>query len=310
MKHGKVFALIGCLLCFLFKGYSINDYHALIGCVGGFLAADSEGRLDWFTSQGDLTNSLKVASVGLNALLQHQGSLFVAGDSGTLLISSDTKTFRKLTLGSHATLFSLASFHNRILVGSEQGLLLVGDLKDSFQPVSLALEGNIVSLSATEKRCFGVTDKGEILYSTEDNQWKIIDFNTYYKGYYKPCRFTSILVTEHQIAIAGVNEDGTPALYLSAEGTIWSERTLNFSNEQQANAFLEEQPVSMSYDALEDQLLLVCNGGVIMKIPSCSHCNQRITVSTKNLAALAQRENNWLVVGSDHFKRALPAGWK
>lgn len=308
MKRTAAFFLVGCLLMLPLEGRASDGYHALISCGEGFLAAGSKGRLDWISTQCVVTKSLQVATTSLNALLLSPQTIVVAGDSGTLLLVSDTNSFHKVPVESDASIFCLVSFNNHILAGSEQGLLLVGKENGSFQHLSLALEGNIVSLSANETDCFGVTDQGEILHSTDGLKWNILDFNTYYKGYYKPCRFTSVLANAHQIAIAGKNDDGTPALFLSNEGTIWAERTLNYSDEQHAYRVLEDVPVSMAYDAVEDQLLLVCNKGKVLVVPACSHCNRLITVSTEPLQAFAQNESKWLAVGFSFH--ALPTGWK
>jgi len=171
MKHRTAFFLVSSLLLlFPCKGSSMNGYRALISCGDGFLAAGSGGRMEWISSKGLVIKSLQVSLFGLNALLFNHQSMVVAGDSGTLLISSDQKSFRQVDVHSNSTVFSLVQFNNLILAGSEQGLLLVGGEKDRFELLQLALEGNIVSLSANETDCFGVTDRGEIIHSTDGKQ--------------------------------------------------------------------------------------------------------------------------------------------
>lgn len=309
MRLGTVLLLVGSLWLMPCQGRSANGYHALVGCGDGFLAAGSGGRLDWISHSGTVTKSVKPTSADLNALLCYPDVVFAAGDSGVLLLSLHEQAFRKVETGTDARLHCLARFKNRVFVGSEQGLLLVGDENGVFRSVQLALSGNIVSLSVRDSACFGVTDDGEVLHTSDGVRWTVFDFNAYYAGYYKPCRFTSILATEHQLAAAGVSEDGTPMLVLSSEGTVWTERSLNYTEAQGGVGFLKERPACLQYDASGDQILLVCGKGQVMKIPSCSHCNQLYPVSTENLTGLAQQNGHWMAVGEDFGIHVLEAGW-
>lgn len=298
-----------CMLCPV-KSSSANGYQALVPCEEGFLAAGSGGRLDWIKTAGVVSKTLKLDTVGFHALLSTKEYIVVVGERGTVFVSTDKATFQKLHSGTEATIFSLVRFKDLILAGSEQGLLLVGNEQGQIKNHQLPVEGNIVSLSARANDCFGVTDKGEILRSTDGLQWTVLDFNAYYAGYYKPCSFSGILALEHQISAVGQHEDGSPALLLSSEGGIWSERSLTYTDEEGRGAYLTEIPASMAYDAVEDQLLLVCSKGKIMKVPACSHCNKLITVSSSDLTGLANKGEQWLVVGVGFHVQSLTAGWK
>jgi len=292
------------------KTSATNGYTALIPFEEGFLAAGSNGRLDWISTEGNVRKTVQLDSVGFNALLSNEKQLFVAGQGGCIYVSNDQVHFRKVKSGTSATVYCLASFQNAVLAGSEQGLLLVGDHQGSFISIQLPILGNIVSLSARANDCFGVTDKGEILRSTDGLQWSVLDFNAYYAGYYKPCSFSGVLALEHQIAAVGQHEDGTPVLVLSTEGNIWTERSLTYTDEEGRGASLTELPASMAYDAVEDQLFLVCNKGKIMKVPACSHCNKLLMVSGTDLTGLANKGEQWLVVGAGFQVQNLKEGWK
>lgn len=305
------FILVVCMcMLYPFKSSSANGYRALAPCEEGFLAAGSGGRLDWISAAGVVSKSLKLDTVGFNALLSTEDYMVVVGERGTVYVSTDKVTFQKLDSGTEAVLFCLVRFKDLILAGSEQGLLLVGNENGQIKNHQLPVEGNIVSLSARASECFGVTDKGEILRSTDGLQWTVLDFNAYYAGYYKPCSFSDILALEHQIAAVGQHEDGTPVLVLSTEGGIWSERSLTYSDEEGRGASLTELPASMAYDAAEDQLLLVCSKGKIMKVPACSHCNKLMTVSGTDLNCLVNNGEQWLVVGAGFHVQSLAADWK
>jgi len=242
-----------------------------------------------------------------NCLLSYNDLVFVAGKSGILMISMDKNSFKSVESGTDKNIFSLASINGKIVAGSEQGELLIADDKGLFKSVKLNLKGNIVSLSARESDCFGASDQGEIIHSTDGTTWSLMDFNEYYSGYYKPCSFTKILAMDNQIAVAGKHDDGSPALFFSTQGTVWSERTLNYTDEKGMLSYLTELPSELFYDSAKSQLLLVCSEGRLMKIPSCSHCNKLSVCPTYDIKCISQNRNTWLVVGENFSIKVLDA---
>ena len=168
------------------------------------------------------------------------------------------------------------------------------------------LKGNIVSVSAGASECYGVTDEGEIIQTSDGFNWSIFNFNEFYSGYYKPCSFTCISVTENMIAVAGKNQDNLPVLMLSAQGNVWSERSLDYTDENGYPRYLQEIPNSIFYDLSEDRFLLVCNKGKIMSIPSCSHCNRLVgLVTEENLTGIAYNGGVLIVVGESDRPRKI-----
>jgi hypothetical protein len=274
-------------------------YSALIAYENGFLAAGSDGRIDWISSSGIVTKSEKYPSVKFSSLLAYDQMIVAAGDKGNILVSTENKTFNKVESGTDLDIHTLAFFKGKILAGTNQGLLLIGDGNGSFQQIQLALSGNIVSLFAGYSDCFGVTDKGEIIRSKDAINWSVFDFNEFYKDYYKPCHFTRISVTENCIAIIGIHEDGTPALLFSSEGNVWTERSLGYNDEQGMPAMLDAIPNDLYYDPTDDQFLLCCSKGKLMVIPSCSHCNKLYEFIQADFNAISGNGNTWMMVGED-----------
>lgn len=302
------FILLGSFfLLFPFKSSSASGYRAVVGCEEGFVAAGSEGRIDWFSISGNKIKSVKSLDVEFKALLSYDQTVVAAGDSGTLLVSTNQSAFSKVESGTRKNILSLVRFNDCIVAGLEQGELLMGRDVGSLKSLQLNLMGNIVSLSAKASDCFGATDQGEIIHTTDGVHWSILDFNAYYSGYYKPCRFTRILAMEHQIAVAGLQDDGLPVLMFSAQGTIWAERSLSYTDDLGGLSKATEIPSDLFYDASEDQLLLVSSKGVMMKIPSCSHCNKHLVVSAEDLTGMARNGNTWMVVGAN-FYHVIDAG--
>ena len=286
-----------------------KGYRSIICIEDGFVVAGSDGRIDWLSKSGNITKSEKYTGEDLNSLLSFKQSVIAAGNKGSILVSLDKGVFRRVESGTHHNINSLALFNEKIIAGADNGELLIGDENGSFRKIQLILKGNIVSVSASFSDCYGVTNEGEIIHSKNGIDWNILNFNALYAGYYKPCNFTKVLVTDNRVAVAGVKNDGSPTLFFSSQGNVWTERTLNYTDEQGMSALLEFVPYDIFYDISKDQFLLACSKGKIMTIPSCSHCNKLFTVSTEDIMGIAGDENSIMIVGKDLFIKALDTKW-
>jgi hypothetical protein len=150
-----------------------------------------------------------------------------------------------------------------------------------------------------------VTDQGEILHSTDGANWDVFDFNKVYQGFYKSCAFTSILATEKDIVIAGVYEDGSPVFMTSTLGNVWSERPLVYKDQQGIEELLTDRPTGIFYDDSHDLFYLVCNGGKLMKLPSCSHCNELAEITAINLSGISGTNEMLMIVGDGFFTKPI-----
>lgn len=300
-----IFLLSGLLLLFPGKSIYASGYKALISYQDGFLAAGSDGRIDWISASGEITKSEKYPNEEFNCLLAYNEQVIAAGNSGSMLISSDKGTFRKVESGTNMNIHTLVFFKEMILAGSDKGVILIGDKKGLFREKQLALKGDIVSLSATTSDCYGVTDQGEIIHSTDGVNWTVFDFNESYAGYYKSCHFTRVMVTENRIAVAGKHDDSTPALLFSAQGNVWTERVLNYTDDQGITSSLENIPYDLFYDSSEDQFILCCSKGTLMTIPACSHCNKLFVCSTEDLRAISGNGKTVMIAGDHYYIKAI-----
>ncbi len=287
-------------------GYKKKGYNAIINYEDGFIAVGSNGRIDRISKSGDIVKSERFPEVEFKSLLSHGQTIIAVGDEGSILISADKGVFKKIDGGTHKNINSLVPFNDYIIAGSDGGELLIGDETGTFEKIQLALEGNIVSLSAGVSRCYGVTDQGEIIHTEDGVSWKIFDFNNFYSGYYKPCRFTSVLVTENQIAVTGKNQDGLPVLIFSSQGNVWTERELNYTDEQGMTSYLKEVPNNIFYDFSREQFVLICDKGKMMTIPSCSHCNKLFELTIEeDLTGISSNENKLIIVGENYYIKVI-----
>lgn len=223
---------------------SRNDgYLSVISYDDGFVAAGTGGRVDWFSTDGVFIQNKQIPNLDIHDLLFLNGTLYVAGNQGALFYSNDGRFFKKIDTKLTSTIHALIEFQGQIIAGTNQGLILVGDEHQEFSPVQLPLLGNVVALSANKTWCYGVTDQGEIFHSKDGKDWKVLNFNREYHGYYQPCQFNGVLVTDNSIAVIGKHEDNTPALFFSSEGNVWTERMLTYVNDNGQSVLLKELPV-------------------------------------------------------------------
>ena len=301
-----VFTLFGgMLLLSPLKRINPDGYSAVIRYEDGFMAASSGGRLDIISVSGKVLKSEIFQGENFNSMLSCNQLVIVAGDNGTILISSEGGKFRKVDSGTNKNINSLALFNGKIIAGADQGEIVTGDGREYFRNLHLALKGNIVSVSASTSECYGVTDEGEIIHSADGINWNILDFNQTYSGFYKPCYFTRVLVTENRISIAGIQKDGTPVFLLSNQGNVWIEKTLYYTDDQEIPGFLTDSPNDIFYDASQDQFFLACTKGKLMKLPSCSQCNKLAILTEEDLTGISSNENTMLIVGGNFFIKAI-----
>lgn len=164
----------------------------------------------------------------------------------------------------------------------------------------LPVQGRLTALAADGKTLWAVTDAGEILH--DGSGWTVFDFNAQYDGYYPRMEFLTVAAGGGSVMVAGIRPDGTPAAYTSARGTVWSERTLDYSEQGQTCVF-SAVPMNLSYDAVQDRFFLLGVGGMELALPGCSHCNSLTHYPLDTLYARIPGNLGSLLLGSDGFRR-------
>ena len=282
-----------------------EGYRAVIRYENGFIAAGSRGRIDRISASGKILKSEIFPGEYFNCLLSNDQMVIAAGENGILLISSEGEIFRKVDSNTHENINSLSLFKGIIIAGTDHGEIISGDGIGSFKITRLALKGNIKSVSARQSDCFGITDEGEIIHSSDGSKWDIFDFNKVYSGYYKPCFFSKILATEDRIVITGIHNDGSPVLMFSNQGNVWTERPLNYTDDQGIEGYLTDIPRDIGYDDLNDEFYIACTNGKLMKLPSCSQCNRLAALTEEDLTGISYNGNTMLIVGGNFFIKAV-----
>ena len=166
----------------------------------------------------------------------------------------------------------------------------------------LPVKGHLRALGADGDVLWVVTDAGEIAHRYSGSAWTVFDFNAQYAGYYPRMEFRAVAAGGGGVMVAGLRPDGTPAAFTSARGTVWSERTLDYTSDGFSFTF-SAVPVSLSYDASQDRFYLAGSGGTLLALPGCSHCNVLTRHPAETLFARIAGSAGVLLLGSHAFLR-------
>ena len=149
---------------------------------------------------------------------------------------------------------------------------------------------------------WAVTDAGEILRSADGVVWTVQDFNAEYAGYYPPMDFRAVAAGGGSVMVAGLDANGHLAVYTSSRGTVWSARSLEYS-EAGERQVLDVTPSSLSYDSVRDSFFLCGSGGTLFEMPGCSHCNRLTRYPTDTLYVRIRAGFNVMLLGSGGWRQ-------
>ena len=282
-----------------------EGYTSITNFDENFIAAGSDGRIDIISGSGKVIKSTPFSGETFNSIITIGSVIIAGGNNGVLRISTNGESFHKVVTGTNKNINSLAAFNELIIAASDDGVIFSGPSNGPFTEKQLNLKGNILSVSARVTDCFGVTSEGEIIRTTDGINWSIVDFNKLYAGFYKPCSFTEVLVTENRIAVAGIHDDGTTVLLFSTQGGVWTERTLNYTDEQGIDILLSGMPADIEYDIETDRFYLACSNGKMLEIPSCTHCNEYVVFPGAEIKSISINEGTLLIAGSRFYLKTI-----
>lgn len=272
-------------------------YRNITTCENNFIAVGTGGKVDMISKSGEVTNLTSGSNENLNDVICVDGKIIAVGNKGTILISEDKKYFNKAESGTKEDINSVTFLHNFVIAAADNGIILVSDDTNEWKEIPLPVKGDIVSVSSDKSRCFGVTNKSEIISSTDAITWNVFDYNQQYKGFNKSCIFKNVHVSNNRIAIVGKHTDNSPVALFSAQGNVWTERSLNFTDSFGSFHVFTNIPNDIAYDPVEDQFFIVCYNGKVSILSSCTKCNKAHTLSERNLNAVAYLNNFLMIVG-------------
>ena len=168
----------------------------------------------------------------------------------------------------------------------------------------LPVKGLLRGLDANGNVLWALTDLGEIVHGNITSGWSVLDFNAQYAGYYPQVTFWAMAVGGGSIMIAGTRPDGSPAAFTSSRGTVWSERSLDYT-EAGVTCPFTALPMGLNYDARQDRFYLLGSDGMELALPGCSHCNSLTRHPVGALYARISAGFGTLLLGSDGFRKRV-----
>jgi hypothetical protein len=282
-----------------------EGYRGIARYGNGFVAVGSEGRIDRISLSGELIQSDKFTGANFNCIFSNDEMTIAAGDNGTIVFSINGTTYRKAESSTDKDINSITYFKKTIVAGADCGEIITGDVQGRLLKIIPGVKGNIVSVSAGSSGCYGVTDEGEIIHSPDGIGWEIFDLNRVYSGYYKPGRFTRVLVTEDRIVVTGFRDDDSPLLMFSSHGKVWTDRILNYTDDKEMQGTLSDRPNDIFYDKANDEFFIACSKGKLIILPSCPHCNKLTVLTEEDLTGISSDGKTLIIVGSNFYIKKL-----
>ncbi|MGI6058196.1 MAG: rhodanese-like domain-containing protein [Blautia sp.] len=121
------------------------------------------------------------------------------------------------------------------------------------------------------------------IFMIQDGEEKKFDFVRYYKGYFPSCKLTAAGLSEHQFYVAGTDMEGTPHLYSSELGSVWTPVNLD-SHYSLTTAIQYGDIVKILWDQRENQLFLASANGYLVTVPDCPKCVRSRKISDIELS--------------------------
>ena len=167
----------------------------------------------------------------------------------------------------------IKAFGDGVIAITDGQLVLFWDSPfDKARKIRFDMKGNFISIDAGTDACHALSDCSEIISINLALQGKVFDFNAAYSTYYGNIRLIDIAAGPTSVFVAGVRDDGRPASFTSAKGSVWSERELNYRENGTWHMF-GKVPHSITYQEASETFVLHCDDGTMFHIPACSHCN-------------------------------------
>lgn len=282
-----------------------RGYTDIVAYGNGFVAVGAGGQCHQLSAQGVLQKDISVPDFRFVAAAAGNHGVLAATATGQMVQLRPDGTVKQIDALAGKSIQSLVWFNRIVIVGSDGGQLFVGSENNNFESVRLAVKGDIIALSANAGSCYGVTNRGEIISTVDGIHWKIFDFDREYKGFYKPVRFTAVVVSAMGIALAGVNEEGLPVFYHSAKGQVWTETRLLYMDENGTSQSLSATPNDIYFDTQNQIYYLACTEGNLMLLPSCHQCNQLIKLPSTSLRAVSGNTKSILIAGTNAFLQSF-----
>lgn len=146
----------------------------------------------------------------------------------------------------------------------------------------------------------GLDNQGNLWMSSsspfQEKDWKPLDFNMMYQGYYPACHFTAVGTTEKDFVAAGMGKDGLPYVFRSLMGGVWESVNLICGNKLVGYQRASGRIVDILYDEKTKQIFMPCDNGELLTIPDCPKCAMIQKITDEEVAGGYLGEDNKKII--------------
>ena len=253
----------------------VDGYYAVAPYGMGFLAVGSGGKAALINPDGTTSSFDALTKDHLFAISSDGQIAWGVGDYHTLVRFQGNGTGEKIS-GSDRSLshyYAAAKFRDMLVVGGKSSMDVLrwqgGNTDAGVQIPTFA--GVVRAVAASDELAVAVTDKSEILTSSDGITWTLLEYRT---DFGEAVRFTSAVNANGMIYVAGRAGEGDSAravLISTLMGGVWSERDLNFLDGQPAD-LSKTEILSLAWDG--EQLYAAVGTGALLVLPDCQQCNK------------------------------------
>ena len=287
--------LIGTVLRLTHKDAQATAYLDAAPFERGFLAVGTNGRIDRISIDGAVQTLQTTAQEDFVEICAAGDEAMAVGNSGGIAWISSAGEITVQTVAPSKSLLSIANLRGCWLTGAEKGTVFRSDDGVGWSAVETGAKGDVVGLAATQERCIGVTSRGEVICTTDQATWTVLDYNGYYG---KAVTFTGIEALDQMFWAYGTDQDGRAVVTCSVEGGVWTERDLNIYEVDQVIDGAEEPFIQLVSDGT--QVYAVSKQGNALVLPTCTQCNIQRKISSQPICAAARNDSYLMFAGLDY----------
>lgn len=266
----------------------------------GFVVLDADGILHFYDLESRETSSLKPEGIGKSAFICTVTDALIAADETSVSCYLDDKWI-SMPVPEDIRITGITDFYEGVIATAGEGKLLFWSSPfDNARIVTTGVKGEFIGIDSFGDRCHAATDSSETIVIDLALRTRTFDFNGCYSDYYGDIDIVSIASGSTSVCITGTRADGSPATFISSDGNVWSERSMDYL-EGGSMLHLDKKPITAAYREYDDCYVLLCEGGVIFHLPACSHCNYPIFSSSEKLNSIAFNGRSFMAVGDSIY---------
>ena len=262
----------------------------------GFVVLGADGMITFHNSASEPVSRIVPDGIAKAKYMCVASDAIVIADESSISCLLDERWLQMQT-PEGVRLTCIEDFYGGVMAATEDGRLLFwGSPFDKAQILTTKVRGRFIDMDSFEDRCYAVTDRSEIVTIDLGLRTRTFDFNDCYSEYYGDIDIVSIAAGATSVCVTGNRNDDSPAAFISSNGNVWSERSLDYLDGG-SQKYMDKKTITAAYRKYDDCYVILCEDGVIFHLPACSHCNYPIFSDSGLLTSIAFNGRSFMAVG-------------